>query len=73
MIPLKSFHPSFDKIDGFIRVYNETRCLVLFGPEKHDTIYNAIKYIVCQKSGITYVVSHNYARINIGSYDSLSL
>ena len=73
MIPPKSFRPSFDKIDGFIRVYNGNRCLVLFDPEKHDTIYNAIKYIACQKSGITYVISHNYARIKVGSYDSLSL
>ena len=26
----------FDKIDGFTRVYNRTRYLVLFGKEKYD-------------------------------------
>ena len=28
----------------FIRVNDETRYLVLFGPEKHDVIYNKIRY-----------------------------
>ena len=43
----------FDEIDGFIRIYDETRYLVLFGPGIFDTIYNRIKYLLCQKSGIT--------------------
>ena len=30
----KQLHIRFDKIDGFIRVYNGTRFLLLFGPEK---------------------------------------
>ena len=42
------------KIDGFLRLYNRTRNLVLL-------------------SGITYVISHNYAIIKVGSYDSLTL
>ena len=33
-----------DKIDGFIRVYDGTRYLVLFGSEKYDFIYNRIRY-----------------------------
>ena len=32
----------FDKIDGFIKVYDGTRYLVLFGSEKHDSIYNRL-------------------------------
>ena len=43
----------FDETDGFIRIYDETRYLVLFGPGIFDTIYNRIKYLLCQKSGIT--------------------
>ena len=43
----------FDKIDGFIIVYDGTRHLVLFRPEKYDAIYNRITYLTCQKSGIT--------------------
>ena len=59
----------FDKIVCFIRVYNGTRYLVLFGPE-FDTIGSRIRYLTSQKSSIAYVVSHNYARIKVDSYDS---
>ena len=56
----------FDKVDGFIRVFDRTRYLVLFGPEKYDAIYNRITYLKSQKSGIKYVLFHNYANIKIG-------
>ena len=69
----KPLRIKFDKIDGFITVYNGTRYLVLFGPEKYDAIYYRIIYFISQKSGITYVISHNYARIKVDSYDSLPL
>ena len=36
----KPLRVRFDKIDRFIRIYYGTRYLVLFGPEKYDTIYN---------------------------------
>ena len=58
----------FDKIDGFIRVYDGARYLVLFG-----YICNRTRYLISQKCGIAYVISHNYARIKVDSYDSLSL
>ena len=45
----------FDKIDRFIRVYNETRYLVLFGSGKYDSIYSRIKYLIGVKSVITYM------------------
>ena len=43
----------FDKIGWFIRVYDGTRCLVLFGGEKYDFICNRIRYVVGVKSGVT--------------------
>ena len=43
----------------------------MFGDEKYGFIYNRIRYLMGVKSGITYVISHNYAKINIDSYDSL--
>ena len=61
------------KIDGLIRVYDETRYLVLFGSEKYDLICNRIRYLIGVKSGITYVISHNYAKIKVDSYDTLPL
>ena len=52
----------FDKTDRFIRVYGGTRYLVLFKNEKYDFIYNKIGYLIWVKSGITHVISHNYAK-----------
>ena len=34
----------FNKLDGFIRVYDGTSYLILFGKEKHDAIYIKIRY-----------------------------
>ena len=43
----------FNKIDGFFRVHDGTRYLVLIRPEKHDAISNKIRHCTSQKSGIT--------------------
>ena len=69
----KSLRIRFDKIDEFIRVYDGTRYLVIFDPEKYEVIYSKIRYLISQKIAITYDISHNYARIKINSYDSLPL
>ena len=50
----KSLCTGFNKIDGFIRVYDRTRYLVLFGAEKYDSIYNRIGFFIGVESG-TYV------------------
>ena len=55
----------FNKIDGFIRVYDGTRYLVIFGREKCNSIYNRIRYLVSVKGIITYIVSHNYAKTKL--------
>ena len=62
---------SFDKIDGFFRVYDGTKYLVLFRSEKYELIYDRVKYMIGVKSGITYVISHNYPKVNVDSYGSL--
>ena len=56
LIDYKPLHIRFDKIDGFIRVYDGTRYLVSFGSEKYDSIYDGIRYLTSVKSGITYIV-----------------
>ena len=35
----------FDKTDGFIWLYNRTKYLVLFGPEKYNAIYSRMRYV----------------------------
>ena len=72
-IVVKPLRIRFDKIDGFIRVYDRTRYLFSFGGEKNNFIYNRIRYLIGVKSGITYDVSHNYAKIKAESYNSLPL
>ena len=58
LIDAKPLCIKFEKIDGFIRVYDGTRYLVLFGSEKYDFIYNRIRYLAGVKTGFTYVISH---------------
>ena len=61
----------FDKIDGFIRIYDGTRYLTLFGSEKYDAIYNKIRYLISLETSITYVFSHYFAKIKVDYYDFL--
>ena len=49
LIGAKPLRIVFNKIDGLIRVYNGSRHLVLFGPEKYDTIYDRIIQGVAKK------------------------
>ena len=63
----------FFKIDGTIRIYDGTRYLTLFGSEEYEAIYNRIRYLISQKSGITYIFSHYIAKIKVDSYDSLPI
>ena len=73
LIGSKPLRIRFDKIDGFIRIYDGTRYLTLFGSEKCDAIYDRIRYLISLKSGITYIFSHYFAKIKVDSYDSLPI
>ena len=53
LIGSKPLRIRFDKIDGFIRIYDGTRYLTLFGSEKYGTIYNRIRYLISLKSSMT--------------------
>ena len=46
----------FDEIDGFIKVYNGIRYLVLLGHLWYDKIYDRIRYRASKKGGITIVL-----------------
>ena len=75
LIGAKALRIIFDEVDGFrfISVYDGTRHLVLFRPEKYDIIYNRIRYLISQKIIITFGFSHNYEKIKIDSNSSLPL
>ena len=63
----------FDKIDGFIGIYDGTRYLVLLDPEKYEAIYNRIRYLISIANGIIYIFSHYHRKIKVDSYDSLPM
>ena len=73
MTGAKPLDIKFDNTQRFIWVYDGTRYLVLFGGEKYDFLYNRIRYLIGVKIGITYVISHTYAKIKVDSFDSLPL
>ena len=49
LIGTKPLRIRIDKVDGFIRVYDGTRYLVLFGPEKYNFFHYRIKYLISKK------------------------
>ena len=57
----KSLPVRFDEVDWFITVYDGIRYLLLFGSVKYDAIYKRGRYLISQKSGITFVFSYKYA------------
>ena len=73
MIGAKPLRIRFIKIFGFVIVYDVARYLILLRGERYDFMYNMIRYLIGVKSSITYVVSHNYAKIQVDSFDSLPL
>ena len=72
LVGSKPLRIMFYKMDGFVRDYNETKYLVLFGSEKYDAIFNRIRYLVTLKCSISYVFSHDNAKIKNNSDDDLS-
>ena len=46
---------------------------MLLGPKKYDALYNRIRFLISQKSGITYIFSHYIAKIEVDSYDFLPI
>ena len=60
-----------------IRDYDGVRYLVLFGPKKYHVIYDKIRCLLSHKVVLNIlflvIILHNYAKIKIDSYDSLTL
>ena len=69
----ESFRIRFDNVKVYIRVYNGTRYLILYGPGKNDAIYDKNKYLISQKKGVQCAFYFNCARIKIALCDSLPI
>ena len=63
----------FDKIDRFIKPYDGTRYLLLFRPERYDVVYDRIRGLICDESGIKYSISYYFAKIRTDTYSSLPI
>ena len=47
-------------VDGFIRDYNGTKYLALFGFEKNNAVFNKIRYLITRN--FAEVLSHNFGK-----------
>ena len=63
----KPLRTRFNKIDGFIKIYDEIRYLLLYYYERYNVNNDRIKYLISKKSGITDSISHNFDRMRIDS------
>ena len=60
-----------DKVDGFIKIQDRIRYLVLFDYGRFEKIHDNMKYLISEKICITDSINHNFARIRIDSDNSL--
>ena len=51
----------FNKIDGFVKIHEKIRYLVLFDYSYCDEICDKIKYLISGKSCITDSINHKFA------------
>ena len=73
MIGAKRLRIRFDNVNGFIRVYDRNRFVVLLGFEKYNAIYDRIRYLIGLKYDITLVYPYNFGQIKIDSDNDLPL
>ena len=73
LIDAKLLRIRFNKVDRFIKIYDGTRYLILFGSEKYDYIYSRISYLISVKSGITHIISYFFEKTIVDWYDSSPL
>ena len=52
----KPLHIRFDKVDGFIKVYDGITFFLLFGPWRYDSIYGRIRYVINDKKVVLHIV-----------------
>ena len=68
----KPLHLKYHKINGFIKIRNKIRYLVLFD-DWCGKICGRTEYLISKKSGITDNVNYNFAIIKFDSHDSLPI
>ena len=59
----------FDKKHGFIRIYDGTRYLILFGSKKYDGINDRVRYVMNIKMCIANIFTHCFAKVKVDTYE----
>ena len=59
----KSLRIRFNKINGFIKIYEGIRYLILYNYERYNAICDKMKYLLSEKSGVKDSINHNFTRI----------
>ena len=70
LIDPKPLRFRFYQIDRFIRMYDGTRYLTMFGSEEYEDIYNRVRN---PKKWYQIYFSHYFAKIEVDFYDSLPM
>ena len=63
----------FNEIDAFIKIHDGIKYLVLLGHNWYDKVWDRIKYLISEKSGVTDSINYNFVRIRIDLYHSLPI
>ena len=71
LIGSKPFQVTFNKLDGIIRIYDETRYYHCFALKNMMLFTTELDISV--KGSITYIFSHYFAKIQVDFYDSLPM
>ena len=71
-IDLKPLRIRLDIIDGFIRIYDGTRYLTLFGSKEYEAISNKSRYLISLKKA-SHVFFSLFCEIKVDSSDSLPI
>ena len=53
------------------KLYENTYENILMYVISYKTVYSGVRYLISDKSGVTYSINHNFARVKIDSYNSL--
>ena len=64
----KPLRTKFNEINGFIKIYDGIRYLLLHYYERYNVNNDRIRYHISEKSGITDSISHNFDRMRIDSW-----
>ena len=59
----------FDKVHGFILIYDGTKYLILFRSKIYDAINDRVRYLISLKMCIANIFTHCFAKVKVDTYE----